>query len=51
MKEHDSGKDSLAAGPVYRAVPSREVLPANEVDHYQLTNVQVSVKTFIHISK
>lgn len=44
MKEHDLGKDSLAAGPAYRAVPSREVLPANEVDHYQLANVQVSMK-------
>lgn len=44
MKEHDLGKDCLAAGPAYRAVPSREVLPANEVDHYQLANVQVSPK-------
>lgn len=45
MKEHDLGKDCLAAGPAYRAVPSREVLPANEVDHYQLTNVQDALET------
>ncbi|XP_053356806.1 multidrug resistance-associated protein 5 [Clarias gariepinus] len=45
MKEHDLGKDSLAAGPAYRAVPSREVLPANEVDHYQLANVQDGLET------
>ncbi|MCI4379410.1 hypothetical protein PGIGA_G00227900 [Pangasianodon gigas] len=45
MKEHDLGKDCLAAGPAYRAVPSREVLPANEVDHYQLANVQDALET------
>lgn len=46
MKEHDLGKDCLAAGPAYRTVPSREVLPANEVDHYHLANVQVGNNTY-----
>lgn len=44
MKEHDLGKDCLAAGSGYRAVPSRDVLPGNEVDRYQLSNVQVSLE-------
>ncbi|KAI4880193.1 hypothetical protein NFI96_026032, partial [Prochilodus magdalenae] len=45
MKEHDLGKDSLAAGSGYRAVPSRDILPGNEVDHYQLSNVQDALET------
>ncbi|KAL7878331.1 hypothetical protein AOLI_G00093050 [Acnodon oligacanthus] len=45
MKEHDLGKDCLAAGSGYRAVPSRDVLPGNEVDHYQLSNVQDALET------
>ncbi|KAI5098386.1 multidrug resistance-associated protein 5 isoform X1, partial [Silurus meridionalis] len=45
MKEHDLGKDCLAAGPTYRAVPCREVLPASEVEHFQLTNVQDALET------
>lgn len=43
MKEHDLGKDYLAPGPAYRAVPSRETLPGSEIDPYQLSKVQVSL--------
>ncbi|XP_030650146.1 ATP-binding cassette sub-family C member 5 [Chanos chanos] len=45
MKEHDLGKDSLASGPVYRAVPTRETLPKTVVDHYQRSKVQDALET------
>ncbi|XP_062861185.1 multidrug resistance-associated protein 5 [Trichomycterus rosablanca] len=45
MKEHDLGNDSLGSRPAYTAVPSRDVLPANEVDHYQLSSVQDGLET------
>ncbi|XP_063061606.1 multidrug resistance-associated protein 5 isoform X2 [Engraulis encrasicolus] len=45
MKEHDLGKDYLAAGPAYRAVPSRETLPGSEIDPYQLSKVQDALET------
>lgn len=45
MKEDELGKDSLAAGPAYRAVPSREVLPSNSTDHYHLAGVQDALET------
>ncbi|XP_076846892.1 ATP-binding cassette sub-family C member 5 isoform X2 [Brachyhypopomus gauderio] len=45
MKEHDLGKECLASGPGYRAVPSREALPGSEVSHYQLSSVQDALET------
>ncbi|XP_026888570.2 multidrug resistance-associated protein 5 isoform X1 [Electrophorus electricus] len=45
MKEHDSGKECLAAAPSYRAVPSRDALPGSEVSHYQLSSVQDALET------
>ncbi|XP_076138611.1 ATP-binding cassette sub-family C member 5 [Alosa pseudoharengus] len=45
MKEHDLGKDYLAPGPAYRAVPSRETLPGSEIDPYQLSKVQDALET------
>ncbi|XP_057203387.1 multidrug resistance-associated protein 5 [Triplophysa rosa] len=44
MKGHDSGKDCLASGSAYRAVPSRD-LPGTEEDHYQLSKVQDAFET------
>ncbi|XP_051952983.1 ATP-binding cassette sub-family C member 5-like [Xyrauchen texanus] len=40
MKGHDLGKDCLASGSAYRAVPSRETLPRTEGDHIDLSKVQ-----------
>ncbi|XP_026086887.1 multidrug resistance-associated protein 5-like [Carassius auratus] len=45
MKGHDLGKDCLASGSAYRAVPSRETLPGAEVDHYELSKVQDAFET------
>ncbi|XP_051512513.1 ATP-binding cassette sub-family C member 5-like isoform X2 [Myxocyprinus asiaticus] len=40
MKGHDLGKDCLASGSAYRAVPSRETLRGTEGDHIDLSKVQ-----------
>ncbi|XP_051579787.1 ATP-binding cassette sub-family C member 5-like isoform X1 [Myxocyprinus asiaticus] len=40
MKGHDLGKDCLASGSAYRAVPSRETLPVTEGDQNELSKVQ-----------
>lgn len=45
MKGHDLGKDCLASGSAYRAVPSRETLPGNDDNHYQLSKVQDAFET------
>lgn len=45
MKGHDLGKDCLAAGSAYRAVPSRETLPGPDGDHYELSKVQDAFET------
>ncbi|XP_066541768.1 multidrug resistance-associated protein 5 [Hoplias malabaricus] len=45
MKEHDLGKDCLATASGYRAVPSRDVLPGNQMDDYHLSSVQDALET------
>ncbi|XP_016117939.1 ATP-binding cassette sub-family C member 5 [Sinocyclocheilus grahami] len=45
MKGHDLGKDCLASGSAYRAVPSRETLPGPEADHYELSKLQDAFET------
>uniref|UniRef100_A0A671LKD1 ATP-binding cassette sub-family C member 5 n=1 Tax=Sinocyclocheilus anshuiensis TaxID=1608454 RepID=A0A671LKD1_9TELE len=45
MKGHDLGKDFLASGSAYRAVPSRETVPGPEADHYELSKVQDAFET------
>uniref|UniRef100_A0A671RFF6 ATP-binding cassette sub-family C member 5 n=1 Tax=Sinocyclocheilus anshuiensis TaxID=1608454 RepID=A0A671RFF6_9TELE len=45
MKGHDLGKDCLASGSAYRAVPSRETLPGPEEDHYELSKLQDAFET------
>ncbi len=50
MKGHDLGKDCVASGSAYRAVPSRETLTGPEADHYELSKVQVSPSYFIVFS-
>ncbi|TRY99951.1 hypothetical protein DNTS_010308 [Danionella cerebrum] len=45
MKGHDLGKDCLASGSAYRAVPSRETLPGTDGDFYDLSKVQDAFET------
>lgn len=45
MKGHDLGKDCVASGSAYRAVPSRETLTGPEADHYELSKVQDAFET------